>query len=418
MNKHPKQVAAAAVLAAVTGTAHANGFGILTQSGSALGNAYAGGAAAAEDASTIWYNPAGMLRLEEGRHGSVALHAVKPSFKFGNTASTGAFAFPGTGDGGDGGDLSPVPQAYAAMSLGADWRVGVGLNSPFGLKTEYDPGWRGQFTALKSAAKSYNLNPSIAYRLSDAVWVGGGISVQRFETELTNFAGPVLGGARLEASDTSWGFNLGAMFHPSRAVRIGVAYRSRIDYRLEGTASFSGGGGTFNSGAQADLTVPESASLSVVSTAGRDWEIMANAIWTRWSRLQTVTVTRASPSALGAVGSVITRLPFNWSDTVLVTAGANYKHSDDWTIRFGVGYDPAAANDMTRTARLPDQSRLMLTTGASYRQSKDARLDIAYAHEIIKDSNIHNTVTGVPGALVGRFKNRADVLSIQYNRRF
>ena len=404
-------------LVGVSGAASAGGFGIVAQSGSAIGNAFAGGAAAAEDASTIWYNPAGMGLLQ-GTNASVAVHAIRPSFKFENTGSTGAFAAPGTGEGGDGGDWGYVPQGYVSTSVGEKWRLGVAFNTPFGLKTNYDAGWRGQFTALKSEVTAYNLNPSVAYKVNDSVWVGAGVSVQRFTTELTNFAGPVVGNASLKASDTAWGFNLGAMLKASDTMRIGVAYRSRIAYKLSGTASFSSGGGVFDSGAQADLTVPESASINVFSSLSKQWDIMGGATWTRWSRLQTLTVVRTSASLLGPAGSIVTTLPFNWSDTMLIAVGANYTPSDDWKIRFGVAYDPAASNDAARTPRLPDQGRLLLSVGARYKLSKNGAWDFAYAHEFVKDANINDTVAGVPGALMGTFKNKADVLSLQYNHRF
>jgi len=199
---------------------------------------------------------------------------------------------------------------------------------------------------------------------------------------------------------------------------IGLAYRSSINYTLHGTASVTAGAGVFDSGAQADLRVPENVSLNVFSAVTPQWEIMGGATWTRWSRLQTLTVVRTSASALGGVGSTVTTLPFDWSDTVLVAVGANYHPSKDWKIRFGIAYDPAASNDRTRTPRLPDQSRLLLTAGARFQPWKNGTIDLAYGHEFIKDANINTTVAGVPGALTGTFKNKADVLSFQYNHQF
>src|SRR5262245_42101653 len=101
-----QSIVSAAVAAALFGFsagAHAGGFAIGTQSGSGTGNAFAGGAAA-EDASTVWYNPAGMSYLPAGRNVAIVGHALKPSFKFSNSGSTGAYAAAGTGEGGDGGD--------------------------------------------------------------------------------------------------------------------------------------------------------------------------------------------------------------------------------------------------------------------------------------------------------------------------
>jgi long-chain fatty acid transport protein len=396
----------ALALLAAQGSASAGGFAINTQSTSALGNAFAGSASAAEDASTIWYNPAGMVRLQ-GTQISLTAHAINTSFKYHDGGSTGAFASPGTGEGGDGGGLAIVPQAYASFSVGDKWKLGIAFNTPFGLKTEYDSGWRGQITALKSEVQAYNLNPSVAYAIDKTWSVGAGVSYQRISTELTNFAGAA-GVAKLEADDAGWGYNLGVLYNASETTRVGLAYRSRIAYTLMGTASASAVPGS--NGAQADLTVPESVSLSAFSAVSPRWDVMAGAIWTRWDRLQSLTVTSTSG------GVPITTLPFKWRNTTLLAVGANYKPSDAWKLRAGVAYDPAVSNDETRTARLPDQSRWVLSVGGRYTAGRNDSFDFAYSHDFIKDANINN-VTAI-GTLTGTFKSSADVLSAQYNHQF
>jgi len=397
--------------------ATASGFAINSQSGSGTGNAFAGAGATAEDASTIWYNPAGMVALP-GTSLSVTANVLRTSYDFRDAGSTGAFALPGTGEGGDGGGIALVPQGYISTAIGDNVRIGVALNVPFGLKTEYDSGWRGQFVALKSEAKSYNVNPSIAYKVNDTVWLGAGVDYQYFSTTLTNYAGPVAGLAELNAHDTGWGYNLGLMLNASPTTRLGFAYRSQIRYDLQGTANFSGGGGLFNSQAHADLTVPENASVSFFSSVSDRWDVMASAVWTHWSRLQTLTVFRASPSALGPTGSVVAQLPFNWRDTVMFALGTNYKWSDKFKIRFGAFYDPATSNDATRTPRLPDERRILLAVGGRYSMTANDSIDFGYGHEFVNDAAINDRVTGVPGALIGKFDSAVDLVSIQYNHHF
>src|SRR5688572_1166802 len=118
--------AVAPALALCAGQALAGGFQIGVQSGSATGNAVAGGAAVAEDASVVWTNPAGMMHLKAPRQISAALHVLKPSFKFQNGGSTGAFAAPGTGEGGDGGDWAYVPATFFTMPINNQLRFGLG----------------------------------------------------------------------------------------------------------------------------------------------------------------------------------------------------------------------------------------------------------------------------------------------------
>jgi long-chain fatty acid transport protein len=206
------------------------------------------------------------------------------------------------------------------------------------------------------------------------------------------------------------------MFNASDATRVGLAYRSPVAYTLKGNATFSGGGGTLDSGAQADLKVPESVALSAFSSVSPQWELMGAAIWTRWDRLQSLTVIRTSASALGPEGSTITTFQFKWRNTVLLAAGANYRPSEEWKIRVGIAYDPAVSNDETRTARLPDQSRVALSLGGRYTAGKNDSFDLAYSHDFIRNASINNVTAA--GTLTGTFKSSADILSAQYNRRF
>ena len=141
-----------------SGSASAAGFGLLEQNASGIGNAYAGSAALADDASTIFFNPAGMTRLA-GRSFAVGADAVRPSNKFRNNGSIGALGRPAGGDGGDAGDWAGIPFGYLSWQLSPSLFVGLGLSAPFGLKTEYDPGWIGRFQATKSEIVSININP-------------------------------------------------------------------------------------------------------------------------------------------------------------------------------------------------------------------------------------------------------------------
>lgn len=414
------RVAVAVALCALAGRAAGGGFAIGTQSGSGTGNAFAGGAAAAEDASVVWYNPAAMFALEPGRHVAAALHALRPSFKFQNTGSSGAFAAPGTGEGGDGGDWAFVPNAFFAMEVNPRWRVGLALNAPFGLQTEYDAGWRGQLTALKSEVKSVNLNPSVAFQASDTVSLGAGLSVQKLEAELSSFSGvAALGNVVISADDVGYGFNAGLRVQATPSTRFGASYRSSIKYNLAGTALFTGAGGAaFSGGIRAELRLPDTASVSVFHTPNSRWELMGDITWTGWSKLQQLQVVRTTASAGGAAGSTLTTLSFHWSDTWRLAVGANYKVNDRTKIRFGVAYDETPTNDATRTSRLPDQDRGWVALGVRHRLSKAATIDAGYAHEFIRDARINNTVAGVPGALVGKFDNKADILSVQYSHSF
>lgn len=410
--------AVAAALGAASAGALAGGFAVGTQSGSGTGNAFAGGAAVADDASVVWSNPAGMALLPPGKQITGALHILKPSFKFRNEGSTGLYAAPGTGEGGDGGDWAFVPNGFFTMEVNPRMRLGVGLNVPFGLKTEYDSGWRGQLTALTSEIKTINVNPALSYKVSDTFSIGGGLNIQWIEAELSNFAGAA-GVATLKADDIGYGFNFGVMAAVTPSTRIGAHYRSRIKYEVEGDASSSTVPALFNSNIRADLRVPETFSLSVFHALNPKWELMADITRTGWDSLQQLTVVRTSGPAAGAT---LTSLAFNWEDTMRYGIGANYRWSDQTKLRFGVAFDETPTNDVDRTARLPDQDRRWIALGVQHRLSKAGVLEVGYAHEFIKDARVRNNVPGfagcAAGCLNGSFENKADIFSVQYSHSF
>ena len=155
--------------------AFASGFQLLEQNASGLGNAYAGSAAVADNASTVFYNPAGMTELKTHEL-SIGGNAIHPSFKFTDQDST-----TGGGYGGDAGNLVGLPNLYGSWAVTKDLYLGIGFNAPFGLQTKYEEGWIGRFQSTDFEIKTYNVNPSLAYRINDKVSLGLGLNWQRME---------------------------------------------------------------------------------------------------------------------------------------------------------------------------------------------------------------------------------------------
>lgn len=407
----------AAALATMSGTAAASGFALIEQSASGMGNAYAGGAASAEDASTIFFNPAGMSRLE-GKQIVVALHGIQPSAKFSNTASALPAPRPLGSNGGDAGSLALVPNAYFSMASGQKLRFGLGINAPFGLQTEYDANWTGRFQAIKSKLETINLNPSVAYQVNDAVSLGIGIDYQRIKGELTSAVNLVVaeGASSVTGDDTAWGYNLGALINVSPQTRVGLAYRSTIKYNLNGTVVFTGGVPAANGPITLPITMPDSFSASVFHQVDDKWDIMGDVSWTGWGVLQQLNVARTS-------GVPILTVQENWRNTWRVAVGANHHYNERWTARAGLAYDQTPVPDANRTARIPDGNRTWLSLGGQYKPAKESAVDFGYSHLFVGNasiSDLQGSVAATPskGDLVGTYNNSVDILSVQYTHSF
>ena len=161
---------AAGVIAAASllGAGHASGaaFALQEESASGLGNAFAGGAAAAEDASSMSVNPATLSKYSSAQV-VLGVHFITPSMKFKNDGSQPAAFQPLGGDGGDAGSTNVVPNLYLAVPINRDLVFGLGINVPFGLVTEYDDDFIGRFQGLKSDVQTINVNPALSWKVND-----------------------------------------------------------------------------------------------------------------------------------------------------------------------------------------------------------------------------------------------------------
>ena len=416
-----------AALIGASGAVHAAGFALIEQSGSGMGNAFAGSAASAEDASTIYFNPAGMTRLS-GKQIVVGAHALRPSAEFNNQGSVTTGGALRGGDGGDAGDWAYLGNLYLSWGITDSLWLGLGINSPFGLRTEYDRGWIGRYQALTSDLQTINVNPSIAWKVNEMVSLGFGVDIQQAKATLSKAidVGAVLGVPQsrdgfqeLDADDWGYGFNAGAMFQIAPDMRVGVTYRSRINYTLAGSNGFAGIPSALAaassrlrpSGAQADLTVPDSASVSVFQTYSDKWEFMGDITWTHWSTFDEIRVKFDN----GAPDNVT---PQNWRDTWRFSLGLNYKLNDKWKLRSGVAWDQTPVRDATlRNPRIPDNNRTWVAVGASWYFVPNASLDFGYAHLFIPSSSINHTEPGA-GTLNGTYDSSVDILSVQVAYKF
>ena len=431
----------------------ASGFQLIEQSVSAMGSAYAGSESMASDATTVFFNPAGMSRLK-GNQLSAGIHLISTSADFSNDGSyknpllTGNAVVPGslTGTDDDGGTLGVVPNFYLVSEINPDLHLGLGINAPFGLATDYDSDWIGRYHAIKSEVKTIDLNPALSYRVNDRLSVGFGISAQYLKAKLTNavdfgtvcigsFGAVPCGGAgvvplasdgKAEVEGDSWafGYNLGLLYQFSEQTRLGLSYRSKISHDLDGDAefrvpaSFQGlltfvGSSAFTAtGASAEVDLPETAIISLFHQINPKWAVMGEIAWTRWSRFEELRIQFDNPAQPDSVQ------PENWDDSWRFSLGVNYAPNTKWTYRAGAAYDQTPVpSAKERTARIPGNSRTWLALGVGYNVSQNLSLDVGYAHLFVDNTEIdHAASTG--HVLVGDYDNSVDIFSAQLSYKF
>ncbi|PKO90842.1 MAG: long-chain fatty acid transporter [Betaproteobacteria bacterium HGW-Betaproteobacteria-10] len=422
--KMTQRLIPALMAVAFAGSASAAGFQLLEQNASGIGNSYAGSAAVAENASTIFYNPAGMTELQ-AREISGGISAIKTSFEFTNNGSV----TPGlTGNGGDAGGWGVVPNAYLSWQVSKDVYLGLGIGAPFGLKTEYDEPWIGAAQAVSFDIKTINLNPSIAWRVNDKLSLGFGVSWQKIDAEYIRRGGingvpgipnGVLPNTtvKMEIDDASWGWNVGVLLKPTAQTKIGLSYRSKVKYETDGNVSVTGPSSAVNaagsSGVKADIDVPDTFIFSLAQGIGERWELLGDISWTGWGSIPQVDIIRTS-------GTVAQVLETKYNDVWRYAVGANYKLNDAVKLKFGVAFDESPTpNDQNRLVSLPDNDRTWFSTGVQWKQSKTSTLDLGLAYLYVKDTNINNNQLAQGRGLVkGSYDNSAWIFGAQYSMGF
>ena len=399
-----------------------------------MGTAYAGAGSISEDASTVFFNPASMARLE-GRQLSAGLHVVIPESEFSGSVTynplypgvPGTPVAPGPDNDTDGGVTGYVPHFTYVQELNDRWNFGLSVNVPFGLKTEYGSGWVGRYSAIESEITTVNLNPTLSFRVNEHASIGFGVSAMYANLILENAIDDVYltggtassdGIGKIDVDDWGFGFNFGVLLEPSEHTRLGLAYRSKVDVELDGDLA-STSVVQPSTGAKVDASLPNSLLLSAWHELNPQWAVMADVMWTQWSKIDALV-------ARFGTGNTNT-IPLHWEDSTRVSVGTSYKHDEKWTFRGGLAFDetPVSSPEF-RPAALPDEDRLWLALGAGYKHSRQLSFDVGYAHLFIDDTDIRSTdayssaVPFIEGIhrVNGEFDASVDIISAQANWKF
>ncbi len=378
-------------------TAPAVGFHLQEQSPTAVGRAFAGEAAIADNAATIFFNPAGMTRLP-GINTDLGIHLLGIDSAQRDSGSSRGFpgglsAPTGGGNGGNPFDQPViVPSGYASAQLTDRFWVGLGISAPFGLKVVYDEGWFGRYDSIKSDLKTFNIQPSLAVKLTDNISIGGGIDIQTMDATLTsalpNLApGLADGRLRIKGDDVAVGWNLG-LLGDFGFVRLGAHYRSGIEHRLKGTAAFSGLQGPLAArngtvSGIAPIDTPDIARVSAVVPLGKA-RALGSIVWTNWSRFQRLTVEDDS-------GTVFIDSEQCYRDTWSYSLGGEYDLSQALTLRAGAMFDQTPTTDAFRTTRVPDGNRTWASAGATWHVTPSLAVNASYAHVFVKAADAERT---------------------------
>ena len=463
-----------------TQCAMASGYHFGTQSVTAQSTANAA-AAEADNASTIFSNPAGLAYLDKNQV-TATLNLVMPTIKYSNAK---AYYYQGSEvSGKDNGKITKdavfAPHAYGAYKLNDRTTLGLGIYIPFASKTEYSKDSKLRYNFNQLGLTTVDIEPSIAFKVTPKHSIGAGLIAQYSKAELRKYsdwsarytdtqlaalkaAGRIPttdraafdGHAEAKGDDWAFGYHIGWLYEPNERIRVGAAYRSKVEHKLHGTTEWkadgaiaqqlypssisqpvsilsdgsvnpNGGKGYLPSeNASIKLITPESASVHGMYKATDKLNIFGDVTWTRHSRFNEASLVFDNQKATisGQPSNSNTIRP-KWRDTYKVALGGSYQLSEPLQLRAGVAFDKSPVrNAKTRMHTMPDGNRMWYSVGLKYDFKKGHSLDMAYSHIHINDTRFEaeaapgNDVDS-KGATSAEFNNYANILGIQYTYKF
>jgi len=383
-------LAVALVLAAAA--AQAAGFGIFEQGTRAMGMGMAY-TAQADDPSALFYNAGGLAFMEkrEFSFGFTYITATKADFN-------GLDPSPGAGVKAEQETLSEFPiHGYWIEPISRDWKFGLGLNTPFGLTTEWkDPAnFAGRYLSTKGSLRALDLNPTIGWQATPNLGIGFGVIARFSDVELHRYIPAqipgtpiVLDGGRVDLDsgfEPGFGFNVGFLHKYNNSFQWGISYRSKVKIDYSGDARFT----QIPTGippldaalaavipfgqkipVETEIEFPDMASLGVNVALSPNTRLEVDVNWTGWSSFDEVPLDfQGYPLISGA-------LEEKWDDAMNYRLGFLWKAPSGTEWRFGYIYDETPQPEDHVSPLLPDANRNGFTVGWG-REFSSTSLDLA-----------------------------------------
>lgn len=444
----------------------AGGFALNEQSASAMGVANAGAAANPENATTVFFNPAGMSQLS-GTNLSFGAAVLDIDAELDRDSASALTAAGNPVSGESGGDFAPfaiLPNIYLTHELNDSVDVGFGLHAPYGLKADYDNDFVGRYFADKTELTAIAFSPSIALNDGNGFSLGFGVNLLYAEGRLAKFqdysanyaqaqslgySGPAFeeGYVDIEGDDVAVTFSVGLLWEVSERTQFGLSAQSGTELELEGDATLTNvpqaaltaGGLDFSFATLSEkvvvpLEIPESITVGARHRLTDDITLLAGATWAKWSRFVALdVVSREENGAISALGgpkygdpSYVGHVSENWRDTWQANVGVIWQATPAWALKAGYAYDQSPVNERFRTARIPSDDRQWLTLGTQYRDVQSGwTVDVAGGVLLFDDVDVDEreyTIDDEPVAnaanFTGTYELNAWGASVQVSKAF
>lgn len=397
---------------------YAAGLKVNILSTSALGNANAGRGVLSEDASVVYYNPAGMTDFKDAVFSGGLFGAqVKGQLRDFNVENKAGQKLELGDNYDDGGDFVPdavFPFLYYIQPITDDFYAGIGFFPAFSTHTRYSKkAIVGEFAGA-TQLRVLDLQPTFAYKINDMISVGAGLDFYFASGELSKMAQPdpkkgFAAEVIVKGKDSTMAWHAAVKLKPIKGTSIGLTYHSETSIDLKGSGDFiqiKDDGTRIRTGKEkgnVPLALPQSIDISVAQEVTKNLTLLGSVTWMEWSVFEKLDIIGTKGGSISGLQrdlnqngkyNYLAHVNTNWRDTYTVNIGGNYQLNKEWMLRFGYMYDQNAGQDDTiGITRVPSSNQKWWTTGFNFKVSKSLSLDagMSYVEPVkvrINDSDV------------------------------
>lgn len=383
----------------LSGSSMAAAFQLWDQDAVSIGNYHAGLAANADDASTAYYNPAGMRRIKNQQF-VVGAAAVLPDLRFRGTVAVNTL--PNTAPQSvsvQGGQYKFFPTVFYVAPISEQVAFGLSYTKPFEFNINYGSNTALRYVSVLNTINVVDLTPSFSVAFNDKFSLGVGWDIQRMNGQFQNSV-TALGQtsdtlSSTSGSDHAYGCHLGALYQFSENTRVGLSYVSQVAHTFTGASNLIGplapGGFQMSQATQVRITLPPTTSISVFHTFNPSWDAMGNLSYTQWAVMNRLVLTNLIGISGGVVnGNLQNILSSGYHNAWNYSVGANYHVNEQLLFRGGLGFDQSPINNNSRSIQLPDSDRIALALGGHYQATETLAVDIGWTHLFSMNTRINN----------------------------
>jgi len=259
----------------------------------------------------------------------------------------------------------------------------VSVVAPGGLTKRWETPFQ-KAAAEDFTLKVIELNPSVAYKVSDNFSIGGGIrfiysegivkssSTDAYDQHLF----PYDIARDMEGDTFEFGYNLAMTYKPTPDINLAVTYRSNIDLDEEGTAKlYSGEYQFYNGDASVSVPLPAALNIAISKTWNDKFTLELNYERTYWSAYKTLDFEYDTPQDI-----FDDPIPKNWKDTDRFGLGATIEMDNKITAMMAFAIDETPAPVETIGFELPDSDAKVFSMGFRYKQTENLSWGAAFLY--------------------------------------